>query len=325
MATSKALTVAHQGDIQVSSAFGEMTVQTIVDRKRKIVEVLEAVMKEGEHYGRIPGTGTKPSLFKAGAEVLATTFGLAPTFKIERTDLPGGHREYEITCTLVHIATGAIVGEGVGCCSTMESKYRWRKAERSCPKCNKQGTVLKSKNESEGYFCWRKKDGCGATFPPGDKSIEGQEVGRVENPDIADTWNTVLKMAKKRAQVDCTLTAVGASDLLTQDLEDLPPGSRDIAPQQNPADADIEPPRTPSNGRTGTGQQSRGQAQPPSEDPQLEAQAMDLIVEIRDCRTPDEVRKLAPKFNALPKGTRARESAYVAYQKQLAALQESAA
>jgi hypothetical protein len=62
--------------------------------------------------------------------------------------------------------------------------------------------VLKSKNEGEGYFCWRKKDGCGALFPLGDKAIENQEVGRVENPDIADTYNTVLKMAKKRAQVD---------------------------------------------------------------------------------------------------------------------------
>jgi hypothetical protein len=68
-----------------------------------------------------------------------------------------------------------------------------------------------------------KKGGCGATFHSTTSEITKQETGRVENPDIADVYNTVLKMAKKRAQVDATLTAVGASDLLTQDLEDLPP------------------------------------------------------------------------------------------------------
>jgi hypothetical protein len=34
--------------------------------------------------------------------------------------------------------------------------------------------------------------------------------------------NTVLKMAKKRAQIDLTLTATAASDVFTQDIEDMP-------------------------------------------------------------------------------------------------------
>lgn len=227
--------------------FGELSVQGVVDRKRKIGEVMKAVMRDGEHYGRIPGCGDKPTLYKAGAEILATTFALAPKFKIQQTDHPNGHREYQVVCTLVHIPTGLEVGDGVGCCSTHESKYRWRRGERTCPSCGKSGTVLKSKNPGEGYFCWRKKDGCGATFKPGDKSIEDQQTDRVENPDPADQYNTVLKMAKKRAQVDATLTATGASDILTQDLEDLPaspptyPDAVDAdfeeRPATNPADA----------------------------------------------------------------------------------------
>jgi hypothetical protein len=212
----------------------EMSVQAIVARKRKIGEVMEAVMTSGEHYGLIPGCGDKPSLFKSGAEVLATTFGLAPTFKINRTDLPNGHREYEIVCTLHHIATGAVVGEGVGTCSTMESKYRWRRGERKCPDCGK-ATIIKGKDEyGGGWVCFAKKGGCGHKWPDGEKAIESQEAGRVENPDIADTYNTVLKIAKKRAQVDCTLTAVGASDILTQDLEDLPPPSNHNEPERKP-------------------------------------------------------------------------------------------
>lgn len=243
---SNELTTRHH---QQLAQFGEMGVQAIVDRKRKLVEVMRAVMTEGEHFGRIPGCGDKPTLYKAGAEVLATTFGLAPTFKITRTDLANGHREYEIVCTLVHIATGVIVGEGVGTCSTMESKYRWRTGGRSCPECGKSGTLLKSKQKPE-WFCWAKKGGCGGVWPL--NSDVGREIGeqntdRVENPDVADTYNTVLKMAKKRAQVDCTLTAVGASDILTQDLEDLPAGSDGWGPpRDNVPDAEFhdQPRRT---------------------------------------------------------------------------------
>jgi hypothetical protein len=50
-----------------------------------------------------------------------------------------------------------------------------------------------------------------------------QAAGRVENADLADTYNTVLKMAKKRALVDATLTATAASDIFNQDLEDYTP------------------------------------------------------------------------------------------------------
>ena len=39
-----------------------------------------------------------------------------------------------------------------------------------------------------------------------------------DNPNPPDLWNTVLKMAKKRALVDAVLTSLGASMLFTQDL-----------------------------------------------------------------------------------------------------------
>ena len=40
--------------------------------------------------------------------------------------------------------------------------------------------------------------------------------------NVADVANTVLKMAKKRAMVDGILTVTGASDIFTQDIEELP-------------------------------------------------------------------------------------------------------
>jgi len=39
--------------------------------------------------------------------------------------------------------------------------------------------------------------------------------------NIADTYNTVLKMAKKRAYVDAVISATACSDIFTQDIEDI--------------------------------------------------------------------------------------------------------
>ena len=48
-------------------------------------------------------------------------------------------------------------------------------------------------------------------------SAEGNNPGAC----LADVYNVVLKQAKKRALVDAVLTATAASDLFTQDMEDL--------------------------------------------------------------------------------------------------------
>lgn len=308
----------------------ELSVEAVVARKAKIVAVMRQVMREGEHYGKIPGCGDKPSLFKAGAEVLAFTFGLSPKFDIRRTDLPGGHREYEITCTLVTIGTDVIVGQGVGSCSTMESKYRWRGGGRKCPKCG-MGTIIKSKygkgEFAGGWLCYAKKGGCGTEWVAGDRAIEGQSIDRVENPDIADTYNTVLKMAKKRAQVDCTLTAVGASDLLTQDLEDLAPSARgdfNRNAMHDVDDADVIDMNTSGGygdterglpfdherqAKTAPERESSAQKQPTPEDVALE-----LIADIEAAKSVQALQALLPRCQRLPKGTRPHAAALDCYQ-----------
>ena len=125
-------------------------------------------------------------------------------------------------CRLTHIPTGLLVGTGIGSCSSMESKYRWRSAGlRKCPECGAE-SIIKTKGGRNpgGYWCVPDKGGCGANFDPGDQAIEGQVLGRQENPDIADCFNTLGKMAAKRAHVHATLCATAASDMFTQDLED---------------------------------------------------------------------------------------------------------
>ena len=199
-----------------------LTAQEIKSQVQLIQEVMQAVMQEGYHYGVIPGT-EKPTLLKPGAEKLTTTFRLAPLLHVETRELGNAHREYQVRCTLVHIPTERVYGEGVGSCSTLESRYRYRNADRTCPDCGRT-TIIKGKAEyGGGWLCFQRKGGCGAKFAEQDISIVSQAAGRVENSDLADTYNTVLKMAKKRALVDATLTATAASDIFNQDLKDYTP------------------------------------------------------------------------------------------------------
>lgn len=135
-----------------------------------VQEVMQAVMKEGEHYGIIPGC-PKPSLYQPGAEKLAMTFRLIPGYETERVELAGGHREYVAKCKLTG-AGGNFLGEAVASCSTMEKKYRFY------------------------------QDG-------------------TERENLADVYNTTLQMAQKRAFVRAIRCCTAASDIFTQDIEDM--------------------------------------------------------------------------------------------------------
>jgi hypothetical protein len=199
---------------------GELSVKAVMAQVQKIQELMKLVMKENEHYGKIPGTD-KPTLLKAGAEKLGFVFRLVATYDVNEHDLGNGHREYRVLCTVKKMGTGEVVGQGVGVCSTLESKYRWRNQNRKCPVCGAE-TIIQGKEEfGGGWLCWKKKGGCGAKFPPEDARINGQAVGKVENTDIADVYNTVLKIGKKRAHVDAMITSCAASDIFTQDLEEM--------------------------------------------------------------------------------------------------------
>jgi hypothetical protein len=204
----------------------------LTQRREVIKDVMHAVMRPDVHYGIIPGTD-KTALLKPGAEVLCSTFRLAPRYVITRTDLGGQHREYEVRTTLIHVGTQEMWGEGIGSCSTMEGKYRWRKGERICPTCE-QATIIKGKAEyGGGFLCFQRKGGCGAKFVESDQRILSQQVGRIENPDIPDQWNTILKMAKKRSLVDAILAATAASDLfipVDDEDDDEPAPSRQATP-----------------------------------------------------------------------------------------------
>lgn len=208
----------------------ELSVDDLKGQVAKIQEIMKNVMQEGQHYGVIPGTD-KPTLLQPGAEKLAFTFRLATEYKITKTEYPRDHREYEVICRLSNMATGALVGEGVGMCSTRETKYRYRMAKRICPKCNAEAIIKGKEEYGGGWLCFKKTGGCGAKFEDSDPAITDQTTGRIENPDIADTYNTALKIGKKRSFVDAVKSATAASDIYTQDIEDLNISKKDTDAQ----------------------------------------------------------------------------------------------
>jgi hypothetical protein len=77
---------------------------------------------------------------------------------------------------------------------------------------------MKSRYGSGGWYCNPKGSGCGAQFP---RNRSKARSAKVENEDIADVYNTCLKIAKKRAIVDGTISATGCSDIFVQDAEDV--------------------------------------------------------------------------------------------------------
>lgn len=208
--------------IPPSSALAPMNIKDLMAQVALVQEVMRSVMQDGQHYGKVPGCGDKPSLLKPGAEKLCFVFRLAPTFEVEERNLEHGHREYRVRCKLHTIGTGNFVGEGQGVCSTMEAKYRFRTG----PKKPTGHEVPK------GFWDLRRENPVKAQEMIGGKgfAVAKNEAGiweiveqgeKVEHDNPADYYNTVLKMAQKRAHVAVTLTATAASDIFTQDLEDI--------------------------------------------------------------------------------------------------------
>lgn len=183
----------------------------VISMKATVQDVLKSQMQEDVHYGKIPGTGDKPTLLKAGAEMLRMVFNMSTI--CEATDVTvdtddKGHKTYEI-CMHILNKEGIKVATGLGTCSTLESKYKYR-------------SQLTDRKVPSEY--WESRDKAllgGPQYSP--KKVKGAWLisERVEHDNPADYYNTVKKMAKKRAMADGILTATCSSDLFTQDLEDL--------------------------------------------------------------------------------------------------------
>jgi hypothetical protein len=193
-------------------------------RVNLVQEVMRAIMKEGVHYGTIPGT-PKPTLYKPGAEVLCVAFRIAPSYRVE--DLSDAlTARYRVTCIATHQVSGVVLGEGMGECSSAEEKYKWRKAV-----CTEEFEITPETMRRLKFAMWKGK-------------LEKKIQVRTEAADLS---NTVLKMACKRAKVAMTLDVTAASDMFTQDIEDLPEELRPQEHESAPAAEEKPIVKTPLN------------------------------------------------------------------------------
>ena len=246
----------------------------LVEQKR---EFMRRVMREGEHFGTIPGT-PKPTLYKPGAELLLSTMSLHSDSSINTVppvmDLLGTEHggeafvQFQKTCEIYREEIAGeriLIARASANCSTWEKKYRYRKADRSCPTCGKTGTIIKGKAEfGGGWLCWKKKGGCDAKFTDTDKRITDQLAADIPNPDIADLINTVEKIAAKRALVAATLLATGCSDIFTQDLEDGVGSADDRGPAVDENGEIAKPSKASADALKGA---QSGHSAPPSSGP----------------------------------------------------------
>jgi len=200
------------------------SVEDVVTQVASIKRLMQEVMVKDLHYGIIPGT-EKPTLLQPGAQKLCLTFRVGDRdLEMTERDLPGGHREYKFHKQFVYIPTGEVLTEAWGTCSTMESRYRWRKSYETLDLVPKPYWTI-PKDDMVG-----KQNYLVAQYGPGKyrtRKVEGEwRVVRLlderkENPDIEDQYNTVMAVASKRAYVRGTIKALAASDLFTHDLEDF--------------------------------------------------------------------------------------------------------
>jgi len=221
-------------------ATNAMSVQDVLQHRGFIKNVMTEAMEPGRHYGTIPGCGDKLVLFKEGGELLMMIFRMHDRVEWEFHDLPGEHREYTAKVS-VYASDDTLLATGMGSCTTMESKYRYRPGP----------VVPTGKPVPKQYWNIRDSQPGKAQELLGGKGFSAKKVNghweivekgeSVENQNPADEYNTVLQMAVKRAQNKAIVKATACSDVFAPegDPGDMPQGEhsapRDASRQEQAA------------------------------------------------------------------------------------------
>jgi hypothetical protein len=167
-----------------------MDVAQAVQRRKMVVSLVGEMMKDGEHYGKLPGTSQK-MLFKPGAELLATFFGLevSVTMTGQKEDWDKGIFAYTYKAVALH--GGQRIAECEGTCTNYEKKYRFLWIKAKPPESKEEQDRMMAMGEARrGDYGWQE---------------------RIENPNPFDLINTVKKMAQVRAYKGAVILATNSS------------------------------------------------------------------------------------------------------------------
>lgn len=178
----------------------------IIRAQEETRDFIARALQVGRDYGVIPGTErkdkdgkdiSKKNLLKAGSERVCAGFGVRPDYQVLEQEIDH------------------------------DREVPWKKSKK----------VWLNRHKGDREFRWEDTTGfstglyryvvlctlihveSGVIVGSGIGSCSTMEGKYVDRP--RESENTVLKMAKKRAFVDATLTTFGLSDAFTQDLEDM--------------------------------------------------------------------------------------------------------
>lgn len=249
-----------------------MEIEDQLERFKLLEKFIKTVLVENQDYGSVPGV-EKPFLFKPGAQKLCMLFGYSPHYdtRVMIEDWGGDKYNeplfyYQYCCTL--FKDQAAVGEGIGSANSWESKYRYRWVSESFltpnQKRDKERLLRRDATIREPAFAVDKAETGGKYGKPAEywqrwrlaiESGEAKKIDmkkkdggkmpgwelpsilyRVPNDEFANVINTCQKIGQKRAYVEATLSATGASQFFTQD-EDAVQGMPDI-PGDLPSEGD---------------------------------------------------------------------------------------
>lgn len=177
-----------------------MTIADAIERRNALVNFTKSIMEKDRDFGTIPGTD-KPTLYKAGAEKLASFFGMTPKFIVvdKILDFDKGLFYYHYKCELYR--NGRFMGDSEGSANSMEKKHRYRNVAEKKATAEDKAMSIRKETKSGKY---------------GD-----YVVYVVPNSEPYDLVNTLQKMAEKRALVAAVLVTTNASEFYTQDVEDM--------------------------------------------------------------------------------------------------------
>ena len=187
------------------SLIEDINVKAVADtvmKVRTLQSTLKGILTENHDYGKIPGCGDKPTLLKPGAEKILMAMGITASYElVEHTEnFEGlGFFAYTVKCTL--LKNGIKITEGLGHANSKEKKWALEYVyEKDLPEGTAKEVLKKKKIETQkGTFYKYEVDA-----------------------DANSKANTILKMAKKRAQIDAVLSVASLSEIFTQDFDDIP-------------------------------------------------------------------------------------------------------
>jgi hypothetical protein len=174
---------------EIVPAFGgALTPEQATARAQWVRDVTKAALTVDVDYGKIPGTD-KPSLFKSGAEMLLLAAGYGFTMDRSDDDDARQHRGVTYKCT-VRRRDGSVVATCDGYAGFDESRFY----------VSAEDAERRERFNADKYR---------------------RPVNHARFVEYRAPWNTLVKMAEKRALVGAALNACAASGLFIADMDDV--------------------------------------------------------------------------------------------------------